>query len=303
MNPLFFIFGALIIAQFSFEHSSSEQQLKTTFFTPSVIQQDSTTPPKKNGVVKIKELGAPASQKTTKKKNNTKAKANNKSQKKVAHTASNPKKKESSTSSKNTTPKKKKNKPKKTLSLEEEIKILAKTNGSDAPDKVHPNSQENCNFAFDITDEFTGVQKRGLTARPFFSYTPDEYRKFIKEGDFIRCEGFLSQSSSGDMALNINLYVSSRDAKHKFGGIKPNSAMVLQPMNGKNFYLMTYQGAQPQVVDNMTYYQCSFAINKSDLKNLKKAEIDQVKISFQKGFQTYDVFYLDFMIDQFPCFE
>jgi hypothetical protein len=79
--------------------------------------------------------------------------------------------------------------------------------------------------------------------------------------------------------------------------------MVLRTMEGKEYYLMTYPGAAPQTVDNTTYYQCSFAINKSDLKHLQKAEIDLVKISFQKGFQSYDVFYLDFLIDQFPCFE
>lgn len=296
------------------------------------IQQDSTPPARQKGVVKIKSLENPSKKKKTPKAKKSKSKQviikDSKPRKKAKK--SNPttpikeekemvmdatkrptinkqkkatKTKEIARIDTSKTPPPAKQAQGKGLSTEEEIKLLSRTKAIDAENKIHPESAENCRFAFDIIDEFTGVQKKGLDARPFFAYTPDEYRKFIKEDDFIRCEGFLSQSSEGGMALNINLYVASREAKQKFGAIKANSAMVLRTMEGKEYYLMTYPGAKPQVVENMTYYQCSFAINKSDLKHLKKAEIDQVKISFQKGFQSYDVFYLDFLIDQFPCFE
>lgn len=323
MNPLIFILGLLVIAQLTIDEQTIDHKTTPVTTSPLLIQQDST-PPKRSGVVQVRELGDPKKPKKTPKakkvskekktpKKNRSEKIATVNQTKVKKTEQKKKEKKSTTKKvvKTTTESPNattvtNNKPKKKtkgLSQEEEVKLLARAETINAPNKIHPESQENCNFAFDVVDEFTGVQKRGLTPRPFFSYTPDEYRKFIKEEDFIRCEGFLSQSSNGTMALNINFYVASREAKHKFGGIKANSAMILHPMDGKEFFLMTYQGAEPQVVDNMTYYQCSFAINKSDLKNLKKAEIDQVKISFQKGFQTYDVFYLDFMIDQFPCFE
>ncbi len=300
---------------------SEQEPSNPTFLIP--IQQDSTPPIGNKGVVKIKELENPkkrkkaakaqknssqqvviknnksASKKTTPSKRVTAAKAKKSNKKKKSPTVVSQVDTSKTPSSNNS----KKKRPQQKLSSEEEIKLLAKTPTITTENKIHPESAENCRFAFDVIDEFTGVQKRGLDARPFFTYTPDEYRKFIQEGDFIRCEGFLSQSSEGGMALNINLYVASREAKLKFGAIKANSAMVLRTMEGKEYFLMTYPGAAPQVVDNITFYQCSFAINKSDLKQLQKAEIDQVKISFQKGFQSYDVFYLDFLMDQFPCFE
>lgn len=339
MNPLIFILGIGNIFLWAINSSTIQphtysENVATVLIASTV--QDSTPPNNRNGVVKIKELGSSKKPKKTKKvkKTNPKpAKSNGNRSEKIADVTQTKawkaaqKKKEKAAKTnkketvanvkssptkektrKTTTPAAKvaKKQPKNTtkgLSQEEEVKLLAKAEHIHATDKIHPQSQENCTFAFDVVDEFTGQKKRGLAPRPFFSYTPNEYRKFIKEGDFIRCEGFLSQSSGGGMALNINLYVSSREAKNKFGGIKANSAMVLRSMDGKEFFLMTYKGAEPQVVDNKTYYQCSFAINKSDLKNLQKAEIDLVKISFQKGFQSYDVFYLDFIIDQFPCFE
>lgn len=282
---------------------TAEEVSKNSFFIP--IQQDST-PPALKGVVKIKKLENPKKKKPTPKVKKVKPKKNGTKKSKSTAKAKkepSPKPKEFASIDTSKTPPPTKKTQEKELSTEEEIKLLARTKTIDVENKIHPESTKNCRFAFDVIDEFTGIQKKGLTPRPFFAYTPDEYRKFIKKDDFIRCEGFLSQSSEGGMALNINLYIASKEAKQKFGAIKSNSTMVLRTMEGKEYYLMTYPGAAPQTVDNTTYYQCSFAINKSDLKQLQKAEIDLVKISFQKGFQSYDVFYLDFLIDQFPCFE
>lgn len=287
-------------------------QIKNTEYQEFVSASVVDSLPPRTGVVVIKELGMPNKKNEKKKveKSNTayrenrsekigditKTKAWKEAEKEKERGVQNTKSKEENSIV--ATPKNSEG-----LTLEEELRILAKTEDKNIPNLVHPYELKNCEFAFNSVDEFTGVKKRGLHARPFFNYTPDEYRKFIPEGDFITCDGFLSQSSDGSMALNINLYIASSEAKHKFGGIKPNSAMSLRTMDGKEFSLMTYQGAEAQISDNTTYYQCSFAINKTDLKQLQKSEIDQAKISFQKGFQVYDVFYLDFIIDQFPCFD
>jgi hypothetical protein len=306
MYAFTFILGLLFTIPFPTTSTTITIEETPHNFFFRTVQQDSTPPTPRKGVVKIKSLEDPI-----KKKKNAKIKKNKNNQ--VLITESKPTskvKKETSQKSKavakidsSKTPPSTKKQQGKGLSTEEEIKLLARAKTIEAENRIHPESAENCRFAFDVIDEFTGVQKKGLDTRLFFAYTPDKYRKFIKKNDFIRCEGFLSQSSEGGMALNIHLSIASREAKQKFGSIKANSAMVIRTMEGKEYYLMTYPGATPEVVDNSTHYQCSFAINKSDLKNLQKAEIDQVKISFQKGFQSYDVFYLDFLIDQFPCFE
>lgn len=190
-----------------------------------------------------------------------------------------------------------------TLTHAEEIRALSKTNYKVGSAKKHPSLQKNCQYAFDVTDELTGLRKMGLYPRHFFSYTPEEYRKFLAAGEFIRCEGFLSKSSKGNMALNINYYVASRQAISKFGNIRKRSPLILYTIDNKEFVLMTYEGAKAVVEGNNTYYQCSYAINKLDLKKLKKVEIDRIKISFEEGFQTYDIYYLDFLRDQFSCFD
>ncbi len=270
-----------------------------------IIKQDST-PPRK-GTVKVKEIGTRDKKKKREKKkkeltaeeielNQTKAwikmkteegKALRKKERLASDSKKKRKTKENSTS----------------LSPEEELRVLSKTKNTEGKKMIHPAEVNSCNYSFDVTDEFTGIRKTGLYARHFFSYTPKKYRKFIQTGDFIRCEGFLSKSSKGSMALNINLYISSREARYKFGNIKKRSPMIIYTMDNKEFILMTYQGAEAKTIGQNTVYQCSYAINKSDIKKLKKSETDRIKLRFEEGFQSFDVYYLDFLIDQFPCFD
>lgn len=167
----------------------------------------------------------------------------------------------------------------------------------------HPSEIDNCNFAFNVVDEFTGKRKRGLAERQFFTYTPGSYKKFLKKQDFLTCTGYLTESSDGLMALHLKFKILSKMAKAKFGNLSPNSTMYILPMRGKAIALKTFKGAEAQAFDDYTLYECTFAISKGDLATLKKTEVDQVQITWSGGFQVYDVYYLDFLLDQFPCFE
>ncbi len=197
----------------------------------------------------------------------------------------------------------KRNKQAQPLSAEEELRLLAQAPATTAEQRSPMLRPEQCTFAFDHIDEFTGTRKRGLAPRLFFTYTPEQYRKFLKTKDFIRCEGHLSQSSEGGLALNITLTIATAAAKEKFGDLAPNSNLTLRTMQGKEFFLLTYQGATATVKGDATVYEASFVLTKADAKQLAEAEVDQVRLRFTKGFQLYEVYYLDFLREQFPCFK
>ncbi len=199
----------------------------------------------------------------------------------------------------------KKKKAPNSLSLTEEIKIMAKVPEvtPQPPNRVHPSEVQQCKMAFDKVDEFTGRQKKGLYPRTFFTFTPESYRKFLKEEEFILCEGYLTQSTGALMTLNIKLTIASKEAKKKFGSILPNSELIIRTMDNKEYTLQTYAGAKPTLVADKIVYECSYSIAAKDLKKLKEAEVDTTKIIFEQGSFTYDIYYLDFLKDQFPCFE
>lgn len=189
------------------------------------------------------------------------------------------------------------------LSAEEELRLLAQAPPTTLEQRTPVLSQEQCAFAFDHVDEFTGTRKKGLAPRLFFAYTPEQYRKFLKTSDFIHCEGYLSQSSEGGMALNLSLSIASPAAREKFGDLPPSSNLTLKTMQGKEFFLKTYKGAKAVVKGDVTVYEASFVISKADARQLATAEVDQVRLRFTEGFQIYEVYYLDFLREQFPCFK
>ncbi|MCP4442708.1 MAG: hypothetical protein GY810_27700 [Aureispira sp.] len=278
----------------------------------TTIQAQKTKADSTNNVVEVKQLDSPK-----KKEKKVKAKKTKSPKpKKVAKTKS-PKKEKTKKEKpakvvKTKTPKKKNKKEKKSIAktaskpIEEEL--LVESMSIDEPTEEteglkHPSEIDNCEFAFNVVDEFTGKKKRGLKERLFFTYTPGSYKKFLKDQDFLTCTGYLTESSDGLMALHLKFKVLSKTAKSKFGVIAPNSTMLIFPMRGKPISLQSFKGGAAQIFDDYTLYEATFAINKSDLNTLKKTEVDQVRITWSGGFQVYDIYYLDFLIDQFPCFE
>ncbi len=190
------------------------------------------------------------------------------------------------------------------LTIVEQIELLGKKPSTPPQaDLIHPTTIQQCAMAFDVVDEFTGRQKKGVAPRTFFTFTPPSYRKFLKDKEFIVCQGYLTQSTGELMALTLQLTIASKEAGAKFGAILPNSNLVISTMEGKNYLLRTYGGAKPVLEGDAVIYECSYSIEKEDLKKLRTAEIDQTQLTFEKGNFTYDVYYLDFLKDQFPCFD
>lgn len=244
---------------------------------------------------KPKKSAAPKKQKTPKEKtpkkatSTTKAKQNNNTKAPEKAKTKRPKKSKVDTSK---------------LTIVEQIELLGKKPTTPPqPDLVHPATIQQCAMAFDVVDEFTGRQKKGVAPRTFFTFTPPSYRKFLKDKEFIVCKGYLTQSTGELMALTLQLTIASKEAGAKFGAILPNSNLVISTMDGKNYLLRTYGGAKPVLEGDAVIYECSYSIEKEDLKKLRAAEIDQTQLMFEKGNFTYDVYYLDFLKDQFPCFD
>lgn len=160
----------------------------------------------------------------------------------------------------------------------------------------------NCEMDYDLIDEFSGKRKRGLQERWFFSFTPEAYQKFFPQEDYFRCEGYLVEREK-ELSLHLVISIQEKSAKKTFGELPPQSKIFLYPMRGNPIALQTFQGAEILEEPHQTIYKCSYPIKKSSLKALKKMEIDRIRINWSEGFQTYEVYYLDFLLDQFSCLE
>ncbi len=161
-----------------------------------------------------------------------------------------------------------------------------------------------CAYAFNSVDEFTKQSKIGLKAQHFFSFTDPELRKFMKEKEFLDCSGYLSDIA-GMLTLNIQLIMDSPYSKEEYGPIQAGSNLIIRLINGETVTLLCEKYA-PGTVDTRkkkTIYNTVYRINPKDEKLLSKIEIDKVRIVWGVGYEDYEVYELDFLIDQFSCLQ
>ncbi|MCH2045637.1 MAG: hypothetical protein MK212_16090 [Saprospiraceae bacterium] len=168
------------------------------------------------------------------------------------------------------------------------------------PRLKHPSSDNICRLAYDYVDDITGQQVQVLAYKPFFTYTPVEYRKALKEKEYLSCEAYLAKV--GDQyKLHLKIHVQGAFADKYFQGIAPNAMLGIQALNQKPVYLYTRKGAKAVVEDGVTSYEVSYGISKQDLRKLRKLEVDKIRLRWKKGVQLYDVYHIDYFIEQLSC--
>lgn len=179
-----------------------------------------------------------------------------------------------------------------------------------APPKPRPKPEpkvvkrENrCAYAFNTTDEFTGKAKVATQGQNFFTYTEEDLRKFMEPGkEYLTCNGYIS-SISGIKALNVEYVFDSPYAKQEYGPLHNGSNLIIKLINGTTVTLLS-QEFDPGTVDMSklrTYYTTAYLISPKDEKELMKAEVDKVRVIWDVGYEDYEVYELDFFIDQLNC--
>ncbi|MFK8006162.1 MAG: hypothetical protein AB8H03_07320 [Saprospiraceae bacterium] len=166
----------------------------------------------------------------------------------------------------------------------------------------HP-PQKDCNLVFDGVDEFMGKKRKDVERDVLFTFTNDDMRRYMKEEDYISCEGNLTQIKGGVLLFNLFVTINTTDAQRAFGGLTKGNLLTLKMINGESISLVNNQS------DNGVYdplkkqhiFTGQFRINSGQEKSLKKSEVDVVRIIWDTGYEDYEVYNLDFFINQFKC--
>ncbi len=181
-------------------------------------------------------------------------------------------------------------------------KSLAKYNKKD--DVMYHPPTTDCEFGFDDIDEFTGKRRIELAKRTFFTHTSDRLKPYFKNNHHITCEGFLSAATgSGGKYLNLKISILSEHAQREFGLLEKGSILSLKLINGSTVKLLNTKTTPGQLnkVTKTTVYRGQYLISKDHEKSLKKSEVDKVRVVWGTGYEDYEVYELDFFIDQFKC--
>lgn len=160
-----------------------------------------------------------------------------------------------------------------------------------------------CTIAFDGTDKFSGKRRRDIAPQHFFSHTNDRLRAYFKNKDRIECEANVSAVSGGYKFLSISVYINDEKAQRNYGSIEKGSLLSVKLIDGTNV-ILTNNKTDLGIVDQVNQrvvYRAQYMIGPDQEKAFKKTEIDMVRIVWSSGYEDYEVFETDFMMNQFAC--
>jgi len=153
-------------------------------------------------------------------------------------------------------------------------------------------------------DPYSGQKKIAGPKRYFFSYTPESLASFLKEEEFLECTGYVSDIG-GEKFLHLEYVFNSIKAQKKYGGILDGATLLLHTLNGEQATIKSQKDALGKVdrTKGKTTFSTYYKIDKTAKRVIEKQEISTINVVWGTGYESYEIYELDFFIDQFECLD
>lgn len=168
---------------------------------------------------------------------------------------------------------------------------------------LHPPAPA-CELAFEGKDDKSGQWRRDLKKQLLFTHTDDRLRPFLKDKEYLKCEGHFT-SLGGYRFLALQFTFAYPNAREAYGFIEKGSYLTIKLLNGDFINLRAGKmdrGSYDLTTDLLTY-QVHYPIDRSQMGLLKHSEVDAIRVFWSSGFEEYEVFQLDFFLNQLSCLE
>ena len=160
-----------------------------------------------------------------------------------------------------------------------------------------------CNIAIDEVDEFTGKRRRTTNSELLFSFTRDEIRPYYKDREHTVCHANVTAMGGGIYVFSLEVAIASRTAEQEYGGILSNATLMVVLLDGTTISMInsrTDRGKYDAVRDVHTF-QGNYQIPPKQVKDLIEGEIDKIRVVWEKGYDTYEVYEMDFLRNHLKC--
>lgn len=167
--------------------------------------------------------------------------------------------------------------------------------------KSTPNT---CRYAFNGIDENSGRWRRDQEKQLLFTYTDDRLRLFLKDKEYLRCEGFLS-SVDGFRFLSLEFTFAYPNAREAYGFIEKGSILTIKLLNGQfvNLQAGTLDRGSYDTRRELLTYRVQYPVDQSLISFLRSSEAEAIRVFWSSGYEEYPVSSLDFFIRQIDCLE
>ena len=161
-----------------------------------------------------------------------------------------------------------------------------------------------CAFTFNGVDESSGRWKKEMRKELLFTFTHEHLRLFLKDKEYLRCEGYMG-SSGGFRSLVLEFTFVYPNARELYGFIEKGSTLMLRLLSGQQINLTS--GSMAKVSydtrrEELTY-RVEYLIDQSVLGALSSSELDAIRVFWSSGFEEYPVYALDFIMKQLACLD
>lgn len=160
-----------------------------------------------------------------------------------------------------------------------------------------------CNIAVDETDEFTGQRRRTTATELLFTHTREEIRPYYKDREHTTCHANITAMGGGIYVLSIEIAIASRTAQQEYGGLLANGTLMVVLLDGSTITMnnnRTDRGLYDAVRD-VYVFKGNYQIPPKQVKDLQEGEADKIRVVWEQGYDTYDIYELDFLRNHLNC--
>ena len=160
-----------------------------------------------------------------------------------------------------------------------------------------------CNIKIDEVDEFTGRRRKTTESELLFTYTRDEIRPYYKDREHTICNANVTSMGGGIYVFSLEIAIASRTAEQEYGGILSSATLMVVLLDGTTISMInnrTDRGKYDAVRDVHTF-QGNYQIPPKQVKEIMEGELDKIRVVWEKGYDTYDIYEMDFLKNHLKC--
>ncbi len=162
-----------------------------------------------------------------------------------------------------------------------------------------------CSIVFEGMDERTSRPRKDVQQEVLFTYTDERLRPFLKDKEYLRCEGYLTSIGGGFRYLTLVFSFAYPNAREAYGFIEKGSVLTIKMLNGTfvNLFSGKMDRGRYDTKTKLLTYRVHYPIDRGQLSLLEKEEVDAFRVFWSSGYEEYEVFQLDFFQNQLSCLE
>lgn len=153
-------------------------------------------------------------------------------------------------------------------------------------------------------DKRTRKERTEMESGYLFGYTHPNIESYFKEKDYLTCYAKLSKVG-GLYYLSFEVRIASIKANKTYGSLDKGSGIRVKLIDGEiiNLYNISAATGLIEPLTGVTVYQTNYPMEKSEFKKLSKTELDKIGVIWSTGYEEYEIYEVDFLMNQAECLK